>query len=154
VATKKKEGPEETEIRGKVSARYDFAGEVSSPRDGWALPREIQVHAELPDGVHVHVDVVVVEGHAKARSVTVSALLDHGVGWQALSRTPVRDIVAVGVLDALRKVNTYGGGMDSPVLGLQLPKEEDMNEVGEIVRAAVGYRPKMEGFERVSGDAS
>jgi hypothetical protein len=79
-----------------VSAQYDFYGNVSSPRDGWMLPGELQVHAELPDGIHVQVDVVVVEGRAKARSVTVSALLEHGVGWQALSKTPVRDIVAWG----------------------------------------------------------
>jgi hypothetical protein len=143
VATKKKE--DSGEIRGRVHADYDFAGEVSSPRDGWVLPRELQVHAELPDGIHVHVDVVVVEGRAKARSVTVSALLEHGVGWQALSKTPVRDITAAGVLDALRKVTTYDDGM---VLGLLLPGEGDVAEAREIVRAAVGYRPRLEGFER------
>jgi hypothetical protein len=148
VATKKKE---EAEIRGEVSARYNFAGDLSSPRDGWMLPGALQVHAELPDGIHVEVDVVVVEGNAKARSVTVSALLDQGVGWQALSKTPVRDIVAVGVLDALRKVTTYD---DGTALGLVLPREEDMDEVAKIVQAAVGYRPRTEGFERVNTDAS
>lgn len=150
MATKER-GSGETEIRGKVSADYDFAGEVSSPRDGWVLPRELQVHAELPDGIHVHVDVAVVEGHAKARSVTVSGLLEHGVGWQALSKTPVRDITAVGVLDALRRVITYD---DGTTLGLLRPGEGDMAEADKIVQAAVGYRPRTEGFERVSGDAS
>jgi hypothetical protein len=151
VATKKKNGSGKAEIRGKVSARYNFSGGTSSPRDGWVLPGELQVHAELPDGIHVHVDVVVVEGRAKARSVTVSALLEHGVGWQALSKTPVRDIVAVGVLDALRKVTTYD---DGTVLGILLPREKDMDEVNEIIQATVGYRPRTEGFERVNTDAS
>lgn len=50
---------------------------------------------------------------------------------------------------ALRKVTTYD---DGTALGLLLPKEGDMDEVREIVRAAVGYRPKTEGFERVSDD--
>jgi hypothetical protein len=147
VATKKKDSGE-TEVRGTYRAEYDFLGEVSSPRDGWALPGRIQVHAELPDGIQVDVDVVIAEGRTKARSATVTALLEQGIGWQALSRAPVRDIMAVGVRDALRKVNTYGGGMDSPVLGLGLPREEDKDEVDQIVRAAVGYRPRTEGFVR------
>lgn len=144
MATKKKK-----EIRGRVRTDYNFYGTVSSPRDGWMLPGELHVHAELPDGIHVEVDVVIVEGRAKARSVTVSGLLEHGVGWQTLSKAPVRDITAVGVLDALRKVSTYD---DGSVMGILLPKERDKAEVGEIVQATVGYRPRTEGFERVHDD--
>jgi hypothetical protein len=59
--------------------------------------------------------------------------------------------VAVGVLDALRKVTTYD---DGTVLGILLPREKDMDEVNEIIQATVGYRPRTEGFERVNTDAS
>jgi hypothetical protein len=151
LARTKKQDPAKIEVRGKVSVDYEFAGDdLSSPRDGWILPNELRVYAELPDGIHVNVDVVVVEGRAKARSVTVSALLGRSIGWQALSKTPVRDITAVGVLDALRKVTTYD---DGAIFGILLPKAEEMDTAHEIVRAAVGYRPRLEGFEVIHDQA-
>ncbi len=92
---------------------------------------------------------MIVEGRAKARSVTVSALLEHGVGWQALSKAPVRDITAVGVLHALRKVQTYE---DGAAMGILIPKDKDKAEVDEIVQDTVGYRPRTDDWERVHDD--
>jgi hypothetical protein len=57
--------------------------------------------------------------------------------------------VATAVADSLRKTVPTGSGGD--FIGLRLPKEGDADEVSEIVRASVGYRPRTEGFKRGEG---
>jgi hypothetical protein len=138
------------EIRGTVRTRWDPFGDLSSPRDGWTLPRELELDAELPGDIQVHMDVDVRQGKARARSVTISTTKPHGVGWTALTQVPVRDLVATAVRDALLKsVPTSESSRE-----LVPPGAKDAEEVREVVQVAVGYRPDVEGFERVSGDAS
>ena len=130
--------------RGTVRTTWDPLGDLSSPRDGWTLPRELELDAELPGDVQVHIDVEVRQGKARARSVNVSTTRPHGVGWTALSQVPVRDLVATAVLDALLKsVPTSESSRE-----LVPPEPKDAETVREVVQAAVGYRPDVEGFER------
>jgi hypothetical protein len=133
--------------RGKVATRWNLTGPTTSPRDGWLLPRELELDAELPGGVLVHIVVGVVEGKARARSVTVRTDKPHGVGWTALSNVPVRDLVATAVLGALHKLVPEG---KVGRLVLATPSKADADVVRRIVQSSVGYRPKTEGFEVAS----
>jgi hypothetical protein len=151
---------EKEESRGTVQARWDLWDELSYPRDGWAIPRHLKVDWQLGE-IQAHVQVEVTEGRARARSVTVSTEAPRGVGWRALGKVPIRDIVATGVLEALRKVEPWAdGALELPMMTDQGPRlpvrpgPEDMDTVQEIVQAAVGYNPKTKGFEVVSGDAA
>jgi hypothetical protein len=67
-----------------------------------------------------------------------------GLGWRALGKVPIRDVVAAAVQWELRKV-----GMDEgqPFYVLE-PGPEDAGVIEEIVREAVGYRPRTDGLRR------
>jgi hypothetical protein len=84
------------------------------------------------------------EGQARARSITVTTDAPRGLGWRALGKVPIRDVVAAAVQWELRKV-----GMDEgqPFYVLE-PGPEDAGAIEEIVREAVGYRPRTEGLKR------
>jgi Family of unknown function (DUF5719) len=131
-----------TGSEGTVRIRWESLSDTTSPRDGWHLPREMGLDADLEDGVQVHIDVEVVEGRARARSVTVRTDKPHGVGWTALSNVPVRDLVASGVRGALHRLVPEGEGR----MVLKAPSEADADVVLQIVRDSVGYNPKIERF--------
>jgi hypothetical protein len=132
------------EPRGTVSWRSDWLGGFTTPRDGWAVPRKIQADANLPGGVRVNIEIEVEEGHARARRVSFETDNPRGVGWTALAKAPVRDIVATAVLGNLKKATLRPNGS----MRIELPTAQDSEAVREIVQAAVGYRPNTEGFER------
>jgi hypothetical protein len=140
-------GKKKEEARGTVRSRWDWLSGFTTPRDGWAIPREGRADAELPGGLLVHIEIEVEEGHARARSVTVSTENPHGVGWRALSQIPARDIVATAILDGLMKA----GPGDEGAVQLLPPGRADADQLREVVQAAVGYRPRVEGFRVIAG---
>ena len=94
------------------------------------------------------VEIEVADRKARARRVPFETDNPHGVGWTALSKAPVRDIVAKAGRDTLRKTVLYE---DGDVLGIVLPDAKDAKEADHLVQSVVGYRPRTEGFERGEG---
>lgn len=126
-----------------VRIRWKSLSDTTSPRDGWHLPRGMDLDWDGPDDVHVHIEVEVAEGKAKARSVTVRTDKPHGVGWTALSNVPVRDLVATGVRAALHRLVPEGEGRLVPV---RPDPVSDADVIVQIVRDSVGYNPNVERF--------
>jgi hypothetical protein len=135
------------EDRGTIRSKWDWLSGFTSPQDGWVVPREGTADGELPGGTRVHVEIEVAEGRARARRVTVESDQPHGVGWRALAKAPVRDMVATAVLGGLYR--TMPG--DEGAVQLVPLEPKDAEEALEVVRAAVGYKPDTEGFIREVG---
>jgi hypothetical protein len=138
--------PEEEEgSRGTVRVAPNLVAGVTYPADDWIFPREMEATWTAPDG---HVTAIVAiegdNGRARARSITVTTDAARGLGWRALGQVPIRDVVAAAVRWELRKVGLDDG---KPFYVLE-PGPEDAEAVEEIVRVAVGYRPRTEGLRR------
>jgi hypothetical protein len=108
------------------------------PRDGYVLPRKLKAHATAPDGTVADVEVEVANGRARARSVTVATEKPGGVGWTALAKVPIRNIVATACLDALFRVEV-GDGEAMQLLPL---RKADADDARQVVQGLVGYKPK------------
>jgi hypothetical protein len=140
--------PRSNKKRGKVRVTFDFPEaylDLTFPRDGYALPRHLRATAtENPDlpGVTVEVEVEIKEGRARPSSVKVSS--DDGVGWTTLSAIPVRDIVGTAVLHALHTVKPEGEGR---IAYMPIDQNAPVDEVREIVQAAVRYAPDLDRFD-------
>jgi hypothetical protein len=133
------------EDRGTVRVTPKLVAGVTYPRDAWIFPREMEATWTAPDG-HVIALVVIEgdEGQARARSITVTTDAARGLGWRALGKVPIRDVVAAAVQWELRKVGLDEG---QPFY-VQEPGPEDADAIEEILREAVGYRPRTEGLRR------
>jgi hypothetical protein len=99
------------------------------------LPAKVTAEADR-GGVRVEIEIDVVEGRARARRVTVETDNPHGVGWAALAKAPIRDIVATAILASLWKTVPDADGVPNIV-----PMERaDEAAAHDVVQAAVGYR--------------
>jgi hypothetical protein len=127
----------EKEAGWTVRTTSDWLKGLTSPRDGWMLPSKLKAEAKRGD-LHVNVEIDVVEGRARARRVEVETDNPRGVGWTALAKIPVRNIVATAVLDSLWKTVPDEEGVPNIVpMG-----SGDADAAREVVQAAVGYHPK------------
>jgi hypothetical protein len=133
-----------TETKGRVHTDRSLIDYTVFPADGYALPRKMTARAELSRGLTVVVDIVMIEGRARAQKVTVSASDPRGIEWTPFAKLPLRDIVATAVLDSLMKVEPGDEG------AFQFMPARNSETVREIVQAAVGYRPDLDRFRRVS----
>jgi hypothetical protein len=69
---------------------------------GFAIPERFTVPAETPDWA-VEVVVEVRKGKARTRSITISTDAPEGVTAAMIRRVPIREIVARGALNVLRR---------------------------------------------------
>jgi hypothetical protein len=123
----------------------DFGSYTVFPRDGYILPSQLIARTER-DGVTVEIDVEIVGRRARARRVTVTAEEEAGIGWTALAGVDTRNIVATAVLSALMRASLPEEGT---IHLAPLSPDVDADEVLQIVRDAVGYRPSLEKYEGV-----
>jgi hypothetical protein len=76
----------------------------------------------------------------------VTAEDEAGIGWTALAGVDTRNIVATAVLATLmRATRVEEGTIHLAALG----PDADADEVLQIVREAVGYRPSLEKYQGV-----
>jgi hypothetical protein len=126
--------------RMKVSAPMSFDELFRDPvfvTEGWALPREIPVHAELETGERVDIQVEVTREGARASRVCVETDSSKGVGSVMLRRVPVRNAMATGCYLHLLRVNRQPDG----TVGL-MPndvKEEEVPLVTQMIERLIGY---------------
>jgi hypothetical protein len=109
---------------------------------GYILPRRWSAHALMPDGIEVDLVVEVVAEAAgdRARTTDVAVHSAHGISWDTLARLPVRNLAATACREAMWRTTVTGG---KSVLERTV---EDSDELHEIVRGLVGYRPTL--YER------
>jgi hypothetical protein len=113
----------------------------------YSFPRRLRAVAELPSGIEAVVEVEVSDGRARASSVTVRGGGRHGIGWTALAKVPVRDIVATAVLSTLLRTEVAADG----TVQLARLEEADALEVRDIIQRVVGYRPQPLAVAEASG---
>jgi hypothetical protein len=102
--------------------------------DGFTLPSSFTANAELGDGTVVTVAIVVEQGRARSRRVSVETERPGGVTSTTLRSVPIREVVAAGLTRAIRRVAISPDG--SAVL-----REIDATDadVVNVIARLVGY---------------
>jgi hypothetical protein len=102
--------------------------------DGFTLPSSFTANAELDDGTVVAVDIVVEQGRARSRRVSVETDRPNGVSSTTLRSVPIREVVAEGLKRAIRRVQVSPDG--SAVLR---EIDETDADVANVIARLVGY---------------
>jgi hypothetical protein len=130
--------PLKVESIGTVEVSVEHPFGFIGLEDGWAVPPSFTItarFAEAPIPNTVEVDVVVEEG-ARPRASRVSISLDSGsVSSTTLRQIPVRELVAAGLFQVVAKVESNAAGTHK----IAPPKDDDVEEVREVVKRAVGW---------------
>jgi hypothetical protein len=105
---------------------------------GYALPERFNLVAGIKDRtsdvIQVEIEVVVAEGRARARKVSVSSDRPLGVGSLTLRAVPIREMMAGGIRGYLHRVELDKEG------GASVELVETLDErAREVVQRLVGY---------------
>lgn len=116
---------------------HELIGDPVFISEGWALPREIPIQAELASGDRVEFVVEVTRESARARRVCVETDSPKGVGSTTLRRVPVRNTMAAGCTLRLLRVNRQPDGTFALMPGDV--REDDMPVVKPLIEKLIGY---------------